>query len=453
MMDPNLKLASSRSSTNPKQLHIANSSDMISNLPDAVLSYILSLIPTKDAMRTSFLSKRWKELWLSVSHYVFEEHSQGDRMLFVNLLSRVIHRETYIDKLSISCRDLLDPLLLHSFLCNVRELNLSFSEFDGSFNVPSSACSLESLIYFKLKLCHNVLNLPSDICFSSLKTLHLECITFPDNPSNQQLFSNCCMLEHLVLNKCRWTTHNNVIHAPKVRNLTIHDELIERFTISKFVITIIGSEIQFLEYKGGLENEYILTDQPSLAIANIHVAEVPRLFDNDRIIAFRAFLLLTKLKNARCLAITPDTAEVISSYERECPIRWPDFNNLTRLEITESSMDLTCDLLLSLISRAHCLQSLEFSEGIFVPEDEDWEWDHVPECFSSHLRNIHVGDLSGYPCELSILSFFLKHAMVLQKMVISFSVDMTERLDKQEVVRAKLLAVPRGSISCVIEFC
>ncbi|XP_071920703.1 putative F-box/LRR-repeat protein At3g58880 [Coffea arabica] len=158
-MDPNLKLASSRGSTSPKQLHIANcsdSSDMISSLPNAVLGCILSLVPTKDAMRTSVRSKRWKGLWLSVSHYVFDEHSQGDRMLFVNLLNRVIHRETYIDKLSISCRDLHDPLLLHSFLCNVRELNLSFSEFYGPFNLPSSACSLESLISFKLKLGYNV---------------------------------------------------------------------------------------------------------------------------------------------------------------------------------------------------------------------------------------------------------------------------------------------------------
>ncbi|CDP20797.1 unnamed protein product [Coffea canephora] len=114
VMDPNLKLASNRGSTSPKQLHIANSSDMISSLPDAVLGCILSLVPKKDAMRTSVLSKRWKRLWLSVSHYVFDEHSQGDRILFVNLLNRVIHRETYIDKLSNVVTYMIHCFFIHS---------------------------------------------------------------------------------------------------------------------------------------------------------------------------------------------------------------------------------------------------------------------------------------------------------------------------------------------------
>ncbi|KAL3522683.1 hypothetical protein ACH5RR_015517 [Cinchona calisaya] len=449
-MEPSLTPASCRNFTFPKQLHITDRNDTISNLPDAVLSYILSLLSTKDAIRTSVLSKRWKELWLSIPHFVFDEGCQGDRTVFTNLLSRVIHRDTVLVKLSISCHALHDASLLQAFLCNVRELNLNFSEFDGPFNLPSFACSPESLISFRMRLCHNVLNLPSSLCFPSLKTLHLECVKFPDNPSIQQLFSNCCMLEHLVLDKCKWTT-DNVINAPTLRSLTIHEELVEFFTVNKHVITIIGSELQFLEYKGGLENEYSLSDLPSLAVADISVGDLPRLYDHDRIVALRAFLLLTKLKNVRCLTITPDTAEVISSYEHECLIPWPEFKNLTKLVISESPVDLTCDSLLSLLSRAHCLQSIVFSEGIFISEDEDWEWDPVPDCFSSHLKNIHVGGLCGYASELCILHFFLKHAIVLQRMVISFSADMSENLEIEQVMRENLLALPRGSM-CRIEF-
>ncbi|KAF2610599.1 hypothetical protein F2Q70_00007050 [Brassica cretica] len=40
-----------------------NGVDLISSLPDVILQHIFSQIPTKYAIRTSVLSKRWKHVW------------------------------------------------------------------------------------------------------------------------------------------------------------------------------------------------------------------------------------------------------------------------------------------------------------------------------------------------------------------------------------------------------
>jgi len=46
--------------------------DMISELPDAILHGILSHLPTKEAVRTSTLSKRWGSLWTELPSFRFE---------------------------------------------------------------------------------------------------------------------------------------------------------------------------------------------------------------------------------------------------------------------------------------------------------------------------------------------------------------------------------------------
>ena len=52
--------------------------DRLSQLPDDLLIKILSFVPTKCAVATSILSKRWLSLWTLVASLVFEDFSEEE---------------------------------------------------------------------------------------------------------------------------------------------------------------------------------------------------------------------------------------------------------------------------------------------------------------------------------------------------------------------------------------
>jgi hypothetical protein len=65
------EISSSSMVSSSLQRHKPINKDMISNLPDNVLIHILSFLSTKNAIKTSILSTKWRHLWTYLSVFDF----------------------------------------------------------------------------------------------------------------------------------------------------------------------------------------------------------------------------------------------------------------------------------------------------------------------------------------------------------------------------------------------
>ncbi|GMY36939.1 F-box protein At4g22280-like isoform X1 [Fagus crenata] len=422
------------------------------NLPDVVLQHILSFLGTKEAVRTSVLSKKWQYVWVSIPNLNFIQGAGTiyDRALFMNLVERalVLRKSLSIQKLSLSCNVLCDACRINSWVFGavrhkVQVLDLCLFLNEESFVLPRSLFTCESIKVLNLQMCYN-LRLPSSIFFPSLKIFTLKHVIFPDDQSTQQLFSGCPVLEELTLDDCYWENIKAIsISAPMLKSLVIYDFLDVK---SHCQVIIFGMSLKSFVYEGRLKNDYCLCNTSSLVDACILVDE------RHLASAYHANKLIKELSNVESLVLTPQTVEALS-YREEFLAQLPKFLNLTHLELCVDFADMASGALMKVFQNSPCLTSLEFNGGIELTR-EDWTLDPVPPCFLTHLKTIKIVDFLGTGEEVLVVRSFLRNTAVLEKLVIFWSEEFSGQGDfhKQKAVNDDLLALPKGSQNCVISF-
>ena len=313
-MDQGSPINDSKTQELSKEHSMNKGRNKLCNLPDIVLQHILSFLGTKDAVRTSVLSKRWLYLWVSMPNLNFiqgpGEMNDWNRNLFMNLVERalVLQKSSNIQKFSLSCDVFCDACSINSWVFSavrhkVQVLDLCLFLNGESFVLPRSLFTCESIKVLNLQMCYN-LRLPSSIFFPSLKILTLKHIVFPDDQSTQRLFSGCPVLEELTLDNCYWENINAIsISAPMLKSLVIYDLLDSE---SRCQVIVFGMSLKFFVYEGRLKNDYCFCNPSSLVDACINV-------DGRQIeVAYHANKLIKELFNVKSLVLTPQTVEVFS---------------------------------------------------------------------------------------------------------------------------------------------
>ncbi|XP_059439459.1 F-box/LRR-repeat protein At4g14103-like isoform X1 [Corylus avellana] len=450
---------------NEEDEDIDGNSKCLSDLPEEILRHILSFLPTKHAVRTSVLSKRWEYLWASIPNLDFKrslptyfngpiEKYKSKRRLLMNFVERVLClRDSYaIKRFTLPCDVLGDAARVNTWISavvrhNVQELNIYLDKFKGEFSLPYCLFTCKTLTSLHLNMpC--ILELPTTIWFSNLKNLTIEYVTFSDEYLTQHLFSGLPVLKKLSLTDCSWGGLKVVcISAPKLHSLSIWES--ERPDSSYgdgCEVLIFAVRLKEFEYSGELFINYCLNNSFSLEKAEITV------FSNNTSaqVAHRMYKLLIGLSNVKLLQLSCAVVEVLID-AAEHLLHMPMFNNLTDLILYDGYWSVALDsVLLRILHKSPCLETLKFWKGIRLWENDDWILDPVPPCFLSHVKWIEVGDYDGDREEFSAVKILLKNAVVLNEIVIFCSVHLRGNLEKQENLYKQLIEIPKGSRNCKI---
>ncbi|KAL3503224.1 hypothetical protein ACH5RR_037673 [Cinchona calisaya] len=140
------------SASNSKRQKLTNQKgvsvdDRIGNLPDSALLRILSFLPTKDAVGTGVLSKRWEYVWTTNFQLLDLEDRISDHLLITNIDSLV---EAHVD-INICCFHPESVIKSFEAFYNVKFLSLSG-------NMPWASSLREEILSRKfLNLTHLIL--------------------------------------------------------------------------------------------------------------------------------------------------------------------------------------------------------------------------------------------------------------------------------------------------------
>ncbi|CAA0387563.1 unnamed protein product [Arabidopsis thaliana] len=299
------------------------SRDAISWLPDEVLGKILSLIPTKQAVSTSLLAKKWRTIFRLVDHLELDDsfslQAVKDQTPGLRKHVRFVFTEDFkifVDRtLALQCDY---PIKNFSLKCHVSkyderqkacvgrwisnvvgrgvfELDLRMKD-PGIHFLPPHLVASKTLVKLTLgtQLCLG--QLPSYVSLPSLKSLFIDTIVFYDiEDLCCVLLAGCPVLEELSVHHHDFIATPHTISSPTLKRLSV-DYHCPDDVDSASHMSFDLPKLVYLEYSHCALGEY--------------------------------WKLIWRIRNVQTLHLSPDSVHVIYSY---CRHGLPVFKNLVNL--------------------------------------------------------------------------------------------------------------------------
>ncbi|KAL8032137.1 hypothetical protein ABFX02_13G075200 [Erythranthe guttata] len=440
-----MAMTEQRSGRRLKSSHREQIEDRISDLPDSVLSHILSFLSTQESVATAILGRRWRYLWSYVPNLDFDCVNQ--EIIYRVLLQHKLHSLTAFRlRYATRCSAYqLETWITFAVARNVRKLDLRLKDHVSSRRIALPRClfTCETLVHLTLDSC-GVVPSSGAVRLPRLEKLHLWYLDYETDESLPRLISGCPVLEEL-----------SIIFYWDIVYCNVSSPTIKRFLL-KFTSEYSGGPDRLEINTPALEyieiNDYFLNIKIKCGVLT-SLFEANITLQNDGQLCFQSVRkCLDSLCNVKYLTLDLSRCvEIIDSV----PSPWTtSFRNLTKLELTAD-----CCFLPKFLEIADNLEILIFTEQCCYDqrydEEEIEEWKEtpqrkVPTCLSSHVRIIKLLDIKGNKHDFEFIRYLLRNAQVLEMMEIAYAESLT--LEEKVNILEKISRFQRGSNKCEVAF-
>ncbi|XP_061370445.1 F-box protein At3g62230-like [Gastrolobium bilobum] len=435
---------------------MAPSFDMLSSLPDSLLSSIVSYLPFKEAVRTSVLSKSWENIFKATKNIEFnelffvrfdepydDETREAQRRAFLDFATSWIdnYGQNVLDKFSLrlsmpnrSAVGVIERCIAFATQHGVKELELDFSDPDWNeniiyyddhealFELPRHVYDHSCLEYLKLFSCSFVAT--DTVNFHALKEVSLGWMEVRLT-AIQALLSNCKMLEILSLKKC-WNFDDFEIGG---EILSLRKLVVEKCRFQFDIFKVHAPNLKYFKYSG-LMNFFVLE------LRSMVMEEADLDFSLE--FGFEGhgsflYYLLEDLHNVSVLTVCSYLLQVITTgFE---PMRTDRDMNVTHLTMKTALhenefcgitfMLNSCPILERLTIELGFPKHLFGYEPLFKFDPKRFWIDHVYiyRCVRHTLKEVEIKGFTGTTNELIVLSYFIVCGSVLKKITINIVKD------------------------------
>ncbi|CAI9093817.1 OLC1v1029397C1 [Oldenlandia corymbosa var. corymbosa] len=434
-----------------KRPRVTSPVDRFDSLPELAIVDILSRLPTKDAVKTSVLSKRWKCFWTNVPTFDFELQGQEEegnkKMAFVHFINNVfLHNVSKnLERFRLSwCPNesevaYVNMWVRHAIIHrNVRNLYLHIRT-GFVCDIPAelfTAGTLESLYLcgpFVLKVSDR------EVCLPKIKYMILYRVKYESSECLNKLVSGCPVLVSLTFGCCA----EDNIAVFKISSLSLRNLCVLCFNCWP-ALQLNAPALQFL-FKSTNPNNIVSLYSFGDAVKGpndqfyISIARVVQM-------QHQAKFLTLKGKVADSLHFA--NAGLVKSARQ--------FDRLTVLGIQLHCCKWSC--LNVMLEQSTMLQVLVVSmEGECDADTHKLSWrdpSQVPKCLSSSLEKFSFKGLVGREDEVAMIRYILKHGVVLKivDLVSRPPATSTNDLEFKFHMLRELSMFHRGSDNCELRF-
>ncbi|KAL3747805.1 hypothetical protein ACJRO7_016593 [Eucalyptus globulus] len=308
-----------------------HSVDYISDLPDAIILHIFSFLTTKEAIKTSMLSRQWRSKWTANPHISFSMPFCYDSMKFQNFLAfmkEVRSRCTAVkvksflldvaclassshqrrthrgNRSAIAIAPVINSWLQFAVRNNVEEVSITLRD-DNNYQLPQLLFRCPTLV--SLHVCHCRISMMVAVKWPSLKRLCISDTALMDDDM-MRVLNGCPVLEFFELKGC-WGFKHIKVESRFLRELVIDYREIR--TDQASILKISVPHLLKLRLLG--DSMFKVDPIPSLVEADLNFKVTTHAVAEAQARGYLVETLLRRLRHATKLVIGSWCLEVLSS--------------------------------------------------------------------------------------------------------------------------------------------